>query len=250
MIRASLVAALLLVGAAGATALGQDLPAESGGGADSPAQRARIRAAAAEAGSAPPPMPGMGGDADAPSGSALDTPVGARPAVPGAPGVPGGPAPSVDAADRDTIVDPTAPTLVQVLKERAAKLAARKAELDQEEARLKALRADIAARFVELSALRDALDERMVEFSSELDARRDVQLNKLVKAMQGMPPEAAADMAVEMDEGVVVRAFDRMKARSVAKVLAAMPPPTAARVGQRLALFRKGLGGGKKEADR
>ncbi len=246
MSRLALVAAVLLLGGAATTALGQDPPGgaagDGGGGADSPADRARIREAAAMAGSdplpAPAPEPGTDPVSPAPE-SALGSPSGAAPGAP----------PGAD-EDRDTVLDETAPTLVQVLKERSAQLEARKAELDQEEARLKALRADVAARFVELTALRDALDERMLQFSAELDARRDEQLNKLVKAMQGMPPEAAADMSVQMDEGVVVRAFNRMKARNVAKILAAMPPPLAARVAQRLALYRQGLDAKRKEAKR
>lgn len=243
MSRFTLAAAALLLGAAATTAMGQAPPQGDSGssGADSVSERQRIRAAAAEQGSGAQAQPA--GTPAEPTPSALGTPSGAPSGFPGAPPAPGDPGKD---AKRDTVIDETASTLVQLLKDRAAKLRARKAELDQEEARLKALRADVAARFVELTSLRDVLDERMLEFSTELDARRDVQLNKLVKAMQGMPPEAAADIAVEMDEGVVVRAFDRMKARSVAKVLAAMPPPKAARVGQRMALFRQGLDGKKK----
>ena len=197
-------------------------------GADSASERARIRRESAGGGepAAKPPIIDEGGPS--PTDSALGDPA----AAPGAPAAP-------DA--RDTVIDESAPTLVKVLKERVAKLDARRAELDEEETRLQSLRVDIAARLAELSALRVVLDERMTSFSGELDARRDEQLKKLVKAMQGMPPEAAAGMAAEMDEGVVVRVFDRMKGRNVAKVLAAMPAPLAASIGQRLALFRAGL---------
>jgi len=201
-------------------------------GADSASERARIRRESV-GGQAPAANPAVIGDEGGPA--ATDSALGDPAAAPGAPAVPG------PAGGRDTVIDESAPTLVQVLKERVAKLDARRAELDEEETRLQSLRVDIAARLAELSALRVVLDERMSAFSGELDARRAEQLKKLVKAMQSMPPEAAAGMAAEMEEGIVVRVFDRMKGRNVAKVLAAMPAPLAASIGQRLALYRAGL---------
>ncbi len=209
-------------------------------GADSAAERARIRRESAGAGAeAPAAKPPIIDDEGGPAKT--DSALGDPAAAPGAAAAPG------PASGRDTVIDESAPTLVQVLKERVAKLDARRAELDEEETRLQSLRVDIAARLAELSALRVVLDERMGAFSGELDARRAEQLKKLVKAMQSMPPEAAAGMAAEMEEGIVVRVFDRMKGRNVAKVLAAMPAPLAASIGQRLALYRAGLAKTKEE---
>ena len=146
-------------------------------------------------------------------------------------------------------------TLADLLRDRARRLDAREAELNAEEQRLKALRRDIEARFEELKALRKALDERIDEFRGELESRRSEQVVKLVKAMATMPPEAAGAVAVEMDEGVVVRVLDRMKGRAVARILTSMPSDRAASVGQRLALYRSGTtkkaaakGGKKKKA--
>lgn len=246
MSRLTLLAWALLVGAVATTAVGQEPPplpeGGEGVGADSPTERARIRAGR-EQDAAPDEGGGLEGAGDA--RKQADSGPGAD-----AEGAEGGTAVGGSQADggesspgvgRDTALDPSAASLVSLLKERARRLAARKAELDREETRLQAIRADIEARFAELSALRDTLDERMVAFRGELDARREEQLRKLIKAVQNMPPEAAAAMAGEMDESVVVRVFNGMKERNVAKVLAAMKPDLAARVGQRLALLRAGF---------
>jgi len=130
--------------------------------------------------------------------------------------------------------------LVDLLKKRQRHLQAREAELENEEERLRELRAEVEARLEELKALRGALDERIDEFSTNLEARRKGQVGKLVKAMATMPPERAAGVAAAMDEGVVVRVFDRMKGRSMARILANMPARKAARIGQRLTMYRSG----------
>ena len=193
---------------------------------------------------ADPEPAGVGAADDLPPGirAALGERAGSATAEPAAPADEGSPVTSPTA---DGAQDEDLETLADLLKERSVRLDAREVELDSEEQRLESLRREVEARFEELKALRKALDERIDEFRDELASRRNEQVVKLVKAMATMPPEAAGAVAVEMDEGVVVRVLDRMKGRSVARILAAMPSDKAARVGQRLALYRSGT---KKEA--
>ena len=222
--------------------------------------------AAGEAAAAPPAEPDAPQAASAPSEA---------PSAPSA-GPRTGPAPVADAGAvaTPTIVDrldPKAPLddatrlrLFQQADQRMAAVRRAEAELTAREARLAQSMRDLERRYQALRTLQDELSKTLVIREKAKDERKQVDevalkakaevdrteetleaerrreaIERLSSVFEKMKPAEIAKVVPEMDEGLVVEVLQRLKEKTTARILGALPPPTAARLAEKLARLRK-----------
>lgn len=121
--------------------------------------------------------------------------------------------------------------LLKSIEERNAELDQKAEELRTREERLKILERDVQALVEKYTRLRNEVKEKL----EARDAEREVQLRRLAKMFEAMPPKKAVAQMENMDEAVVLDLFAQIKEKKAAPILAEMNPRKAAEITEKLA---------------
>lgn len=148
-------------------------------------------------------------------------PAPAKPAQPAAPA----PEPQISKAERKALLD---------LRARSTQLDAETARLDEREALLSAAERRLTERMQQMTALQTKL-EQLDQVRRE---REEANWRGLVKTYESMRPRDAAAIFNDLESAVLIQVVDRMNARKVAPILAAMAPERARAVTAQLAKWR------------
>ncbi|MDH3701212.1 MAG: hypothetical protein OEU46_07850 [Alphaproteobacteria bacterium] len=175
----------------------------------------------------PAPAPAADGKAVADrGGNAAKQPGGARPS----PAVQPQQTASSSPEDED-LMDPDQLSrseiqLLQQLSKRRDLLDRRARQLNQRESLLKAAEQKLMDRQTELASIRTEIKRLL----GDLDQKEKQRIANLVKIYETMKPKSAAKIFDELDMTVLLGVIERMKARKVAPVIAAMKPSRAREV--------------------
>ena len=125
----------------------------------------------------------------------------------------------------------------QGLAELAARLQSKESALDRREAALAGKEADLRAaeerlqkRLEELAAVREAIAEQLEAIDADEEQRR----SDLVVMLQSVRPKQGAPILAALEEPLAVDVLDRMSPAKAGKLLAALPPRTAAGLMEKL----------------
>lgn len=116
--------------------------------------------------------------------------------------------------------------LLQQLSKRRDLLDRRARRLNQRESLLKAAEQKLMDRQTELASIRTEIKRLL----GDLDQKEKQRVANLVKIYETMKPKSAAKIFDELDMTVLLGVIERMKARKVAPVIAAMKPSRAREV--------------------
>jgi flagellar motility protein MotE (MotC chaperone) len=116
--------------------------------------------------------------------------------------------------------------LLQQLSKRRDLLDRRARRLNQRESLLKAAEQKLMDRQAELASIRSEIKKLL----GDLDDKEKKRIANLVKIYETMKPKSAARIFDELDMTVLLGVMERMKARKVAPVIAAMKPSRAREV--------------------
>ncbi len=116
--------------------------------------------------------------------------------------------------------------LLQQLSKRRDLLDRRARRLNQRESLLKAAEQKLVDQQAELASIRNNIKELL----GNLDEKEKKRIANLVKIYESMKPKSAAKIFDELDMTVLLGVMERMKARKVAPVIAAMKPGRAREV--------------------
>ena len=130
--------------------------------------------------------------------------------------------------------------VLDALKARERALDRREQSLISREADLRSVERDLEARIEELKAARAEL-EKMLKLADKATQER---ISALVKMVESMRAQQAADMVAELPDELAVAVLDRMKSGKAGKLLAKMKPLKAAALAQKLANEPKPLSNG------
>ncbi len=122
--------------------------------------------------------------------------------------------------------------LLRQLRQRALSMDAREAALDQREATLKVAEGAIAAELVRVEAIRTEL----VEMLGRADTASAENVGSLARMVDAMKAREAAPLLAGMDEDVALEILQKLKPKQAAKILGAMDPRTAQKLGDRFTL--------------
>ncbi|HFQ15477.1 MAG TPA: hypothetical protein ENK41_03905, partial [Rhodobacteraceae bacterium] len=106
------------------------------------------------------------------------------------------------------------------LAERSKLLDKRESEIATKEGLLEVSQKKLDQRIATLQALKDEIQSLL----GQLDEQEEQQMQALTKLYNSMKPKAAAKIFTNLDEAVLLQVASRMKADTLAKVMAAMPP--------------------------
>lgn len=113
--------------------------------------------------------------------------------------------------------------VIDALRDRERALDRRERSIETREADLRQVEADLQARMTELSALRDEL-KVLLDAS---DVAREERVKGLVKMVEAMRPNQAAEVFAALDDELAVDVLKRMNKAKAGKALAAMDPARA-----------------------
>ena len=178
----------------------------------------------------PAPAPSADGKAVADrgrdGGNAATEPGGARPSPAAQPQQTASSSPEdEDLADPDQL-SRSEIQLLQQLSKRRDLLDRRARRLNQRESLLKAAEQKLMDRQTELASIRTEIRRLL----GDLDQKEKQRIANLVKIYETMKPKSAAKIFDELDMTVLLGVMERMKARKVAPVIAAMKPSRAREV--------------------
>ena len=164
----------------------------------------------------------------APAAAAAATPaaavVAARPSAPVC-------APSAAELAREAGLSPAELRVLQSLGERRGQLDARERAFETQVQLLNAAETKVEARIKALNALKAELTGLL----GQTDQRREAEVARLVKVYESMKPKDAAAVMATLDDSVRLPVAAKMKERSLAAVLAQMPPAQAKILTEKLA---------------
>jgi flagellar motility protein MotE (MotC chaperone) len=132
-------------------------------------------------------------------------------------------------------------------------LGVRRAQLDQREQQLNARERLIETAETKLDARIQQLDSLRTQVQGLLDqakAQADADTARMVKVYESMKPKDAAAVFTQMSDEVRLPIAAAMKERSLAAVLAAMPPAAAKDLTEKLTARMKGANGLQGQLDR
>lgn len=130
---------------------------------------------------------------------------------------------------KETPVDPLEAARQQLAKDQEA-VAAREAAVQEAQAALDAKAKELADREKALAEKEKAV----AQLQAELENRKEV-VDKLARLYNLMKPVEVAAVAERLDDELLVSILGRMEEQQAAKVLAAMPPATSARLTRMIA---------------
>jgi len=103
-------------------------------------------------------------------------------------------------------------------------------EIQRERRSLEVLRGELDQRIDKLSRLQKDLDQRLaIE-----DKQNQERIQNLVKIYQGMKPEQISALLWKLDEDIRYQVLERLKNKTISKILTLIPPEQAAEVTRRL----------------
>jgi flagellar motility protein MotE (MotC chaperone) len=173
----------------------------------------------------------------------------AGPASAGGPASKGGEAPSAAAGAAARSASPAvcAPTAAELAREAGLSpaelrvlqsLQARRGELDLREQSMETQLALLAAAETKLEArvrAMNALKTELTGLLAQAEEKESTEIQRLVTVYQAMRPKDAAAVMASLDDRVLIPVASRMKERSLAAILAQMPPAAARRLTEKLA---------------
>ncbi|MEQ1507785.1 MAG: hypothetical protein ABMB14_36490 [Myxococcota bacterium] len=127
------------------------------------------------------------------------------------------------------VFDPRA----EALEDLSARLQAQERSLERREksvvdreAELRAIEARLSDRTAELDKLRAEIDA----LRTQVDAEHAARVASVVKTVEAMKPAAAAGMVGKLDQDLAIEVVKSMSSSKAGKLLAALPPATAAKI--------------------
>ena len=121
------------------------------------------------------------------------------------------------------------------LAEREQSLAAREQQLTMREADLRLVQQQIEEKLTMLTTLR----KEMGEVLQEQAAFEEKRFEHLVKVYDVMKPAEVSTLVARLNEDTAVRLLYQMKEKKVGQILAALEPDVAAKLSERLAVYRQ-----------
>lgn len=121
--------------------------------------------------------------------------------------------------------------VLQSLGQRRGQLDARENDLNTQIALLAAAEAKLDAKIKSLNGLKAEVKGLL----QQTDAKEQAEIDRLVKVFEGMKAKDAAPRLVALDDSVRIAIAARMKERSLASIVAAMPPAEAKKLTEGLA---------------
>lgn len=158
----------------------------------------------------------------------------AKPATPEAPAkAPPPPVCAMSAADlaKEAGLSPSELRVLQGLQARRGELDQRAADIDTQLAVLAAAEAKVDAKLKALTGLRGEVQGLL----GQVDAKKAEEEQRLVRVYSAMKPAEAAAVFVQLDDSVLIPVAAQMKERTLAAILAKMPPASAKRLTEKLA---------------
>lgn len=121
--------------------------------------------------------------------------------------------------------------VLQSLGQRRGQLDAREADLSTQLALMAAAEAKLDAKIKSLNGLKSEVRGLL----EQTDSKEQAEIDRLVKVFEGMKAKDAAPRIVALDDSVRIPIAARMKERSLAAIVAAMPPLEAKKLTEALA---------------
>jgi flagellar motility protein MotE (MotC chaperone) len=121
--------------------------------------------------------------------------------------------------------------VLQSLGQRRGQLDAREADLNTQLALMAAAEAKLDAKIKSLNGLKAEVKGLL----QQTDAKEQGEIDRLVKVFEGMKAKDAAPRMVALDDSVRIPIAARMKERSLAAIVASMPPAEAKKLTEALA---------------
>lgn len=140
-------------------------------------------------------------------------------------------APTAAELAKEAGLSPAELQVLQSLGERRGQLDQRESDLDAQLALLAAAEAKLDAKVNALNALKRDIQGLL----SQTDQRQQTEIERLVKVFEGMKPKDAAPRLVLLDDAVRLPIAAKMKERSLAAIVAQMPPAEAKKLTEALA---------------
>lgn len=140
-------------------------------------------------------------------------------------------APTAAELAKEAGLSPSELRVLQNLGDRRGELDAREQGLDVQLQLLSAAEAKLDAKFKAL----DGLKTEIKGLLGQADAQQDKEINRLVTVYSAMKPKDAAAQMRLMDDSVLIPIASRMKERTLAAILAQMPPAEAKTITEKLA---------------
>ncbi len=175
-------------------------------------------AASSPSGATPPPPPGLSDPASAAAATLIKTSAAVC-------------APSAAELAKEAGLSPAELRVLQSLQARRGQLDQREQALQTELALLSAAEAKVDSK---LKALQD-LKSQVQGLMGEADQKQQAEIDRLVKIYEAMRPKDAAAVMAQLDDKVRLPVAGKMKERSLAAILAQMPPAEAKKLTERLA---------------
>lgn len=146
------------------------------------------------------------------------------------------PAPSICAPTaaelaREAGLSPAELRVLQSLQARRGELDVREQSIETQIALLAAAEAKLEARVRAMNALKTELTGVL----AQAEERESAEIQRLVTVYQAMRPKDAAVVMASLDDRVLIPVASRMKERSLAAIMAQMPPAAARRLTEKLA---------------
>lgn len=138
---------------------------------------------------------------------------------------------SVDELAKRAGVSPNEIQILQNLAARREALDKREAALNERENLIKAAEAKLDARIKQLQDLKKQIEDLIFKATQT----QDDDINRLVKVYESMKPKDAAAVFVSLNDEVRIPIAAKMKDRSLAAILSAMPPEEARKLTEKLA---------------
>ncbi|NEX94626.1 hypothetical protein, partial [Caulobacter sp. 17J65-9] len=141
-------------------------------------------------------------------------------------------APSATELAKAAGLSPAELRVLQSLQSRRGELDDREKNMDTQLALMAAAEAKLDAKLKALEALKGDINGLLAQG----DQREAAEITRLVKVYEAMKPKDAADVMTQLDDRVRLPVASKMKERSLAAVLAAMPAAEARKLTEKLAM--------------
>jgi flagellar motility protein MotE (MotC chaperone) len=127
------------------------------------------------------------------------------------------------------------------IKAKRQELDQRQRELDKEAEKIKALKAELEKRILKYEQILARIDVVL----TEADLKRQERVERIVKAYEAMPSEAAAAKLAQLEEELAVAVLLKMKSRKAGSALALMDTSKAAELTAKMARMQKNFPAGQ-----
>lgn len=132
---------------------------------------------------------------------------------------------------RNAGLSPAELRVIQSLGKRRDELEARERQLDTQAKLVDVAQSKLDARIKQLEDLKGQLQGLL----GSVDSKQDQEVLRMVKVYESMKPQQAAAIIATLDDKVRIPVASKMKEKSLAAILAKMPPAEAKKLTERLA---------------